>query len=79
MTVALHPPKNGVLAMVPAGAVADDVIFLDQGRLMAMPIGGRSRSVANIGSMPVADITIDATAIELLAGEPGTHDVRVGP
>lgn len=70
VTVALHPPKNGVLAMVPAGAVADDVIFLDQGRLMAMAIGGRSRSVANIGSMPVADITIDATAIELLAGEP---------
>ncbi len=70
VTVALHPPQNGVLAMVPAGAVADDVVFLDQGRLMAMAIGGRSRSVANIGSMPVADITIAATAIELLAGEP---------
>ena len=69
VTVALHPPQNGVLAMVPAGAVADDVIFLDQGRLMAMAIGGRSRFVANIGSTPVADITIDATAIELLAGE----------
>jgi alkylation response protein AidB-like acyl-CoA dehydrogenase len=69
VTVALHPPQNGVLAMVPAGAVADDVIFMDQGRLMAMAIGGRSRFVANIGSMPVADITIDGTAVELLAGE----------
>ncbi len=70
ITVALHPPRNGVLAMVPAGAVADDVIFMDQGRLMAMAVGGRGRSVANIGSMPVADITVDATATELLTGEP---------
>jgi alkylation response protein AidB-like acyl-CoA dehydrogenase len=69
VTVALHPPQDGILAMVPAGAVADDVIYLDQGRLMAMVIGGRSRTVANIGSMPVADITIDATAVELLTGE----------
>jgi alkylation response protein AidB-like acyl-CoA dehydrogenase len=69
MTVALHPPKNGVLSMVPAGAVADDVIFMDQGRLMTMATAGRSRSVANIGSMPVADVTIDATAVELGRGE----------
>ena len=28
-TLALHPPTGGVLSLVPAGAIADDVIFFD--------------------------------------------------
>jgi alkylation response protein AidB-like acyl-CoA dehydrogenase len=70
ITLALHPPKGGVLAMVPAGAVADEMIFMNEGRLMSMAIAGRHHPVANIGSMPVADVTIDATPVELLAGRP---------
>jgi alkylation response protein AidB-like acyl-CoA dehydrogenase len=69
VTVALHPPKNGILTMVPAGAVADDVIFMDHERLMTVPAAGHSQAVANIGSLPVADVTIDATAVELVQGE----------
>jgi len=65
-TIALHPPKRGVLALVPAGAVADEVIFFDGGRLMCMEIVDNRRAISNLGSMPVADIAIDSSAMELL-------------
>ncbi len=52
-TIALHPPKNGALALVPAGAVADEVVFLDHGdRLMCMEIADRAN--------PVVEHRIDA-------------------
>jgi alkylation response protein AidB-like acyl-CoA dehydrogenase len=68
-TIALHPPKKGVLALVPAGAVADEVIFFDGSRLMRTEIADHGRGVANIGSMPVADVAIDSVTVELLAGD----------
>jgi alkylation response protein AidB-like acyl-CoA dehydrogenase len=68
-TVALHPPKNGVLALVPAGAVADEVVFFHDGGLLCMKITDRRRPVANLGSMPVADVAVDPSAVELLSGE----------
>jgi alkylation response protein AidB-like acyl-CoA dehydrogenase len=67
-TIALLPPKNGVLGLVPAGAVADEVIFFEDGRLMCMEIADRGRSVSNIGSLPLADIGIDAAAVVLASG-----------
>ena len=67
-TIALHPPKSGELALVPAGAVADQVIFYDGGRLMCMEISDR-RVISNLGSMPVADITVDSSATELARGK----------
>jgi alkylation response protein AidB-like acyl-CoA dehydrogenase len=67
-TMALHPPQNGVLALVPAGAVADDVIFFDDGRLMSMEIADHRQPVSNIGAMPVADIGIDQSAVALASG-----------
>jgi len=63
-TVALHPPKSGVLALVPAGGVADEVIFCDGGRLLCMEIADR-HPISNLGSMPVADLTVNSSAIEL--------------
>jgi alkylation response protein AidB-like acyl-CoA dehydrogenase len=67
-TMALHPPSNGELTMVPAGSVADEVVFFDGGRLMCLEIMDHGRAVSNIGSMPVADIVIDSSAVELLGG-----------
>jgi alkylation response protein AidB-like acyl-CoA dehydrogenase len=69
ITIALHPPRAGVLSLVPGGSVADEVIFLDHGRLKCMPIADRVRPTPNTGSMPLADIAVDAAAVELVAGE----------
>jgi alkylation response protein AidB-like acyl-CoA dehydrogenase len=68
-TMALHPPKNGVLELVPAGAVADEVVFFHGGRLMGMEIADRGRPISNLGSMPVADIAVDSSAVALLSGD----------
>jgi len=56
-TVALHGPTNGSLKMVPAGAIADRVIFLDGDKIC---VGGTSQRVIieNLGSMPVADVSL---------------------
>ncbi|HEV3282114.1 MAG TPA: acyl-CoA dehydrogenase family protein [Acidimicrobiales bacterium] len=67
-TVALHPPSHGALALVPAGAIADEVVFFQGDRLMSLEIADQARPVSNLGSMPVADIAIDASAVELLSG-----------
>ncbi len=68
VTIALHPPKNANLALVPGGAVADDVIYFDGGRLMCMAISDRGHLISNTGSMPVADIDIDSSSIMLVSG-----------
>jgi alkylation response protein AidB-like acyl-CoA dehydrogenase len=67
-TFALHPPRNGTLALVPAGAVADEVIYFHDGRLMCMTISDRGHLISNTGSMPVADIGVDSSAVVLLSG-----------
>jgi alkylation response protein AidB-like acyl-CoA dehydrogenase len=69
ITIALHPPKKGVLALVPAGAVADEVIFFHGSQLMCMEIADNGRPISNLGSMPVADIAVESSAVELLSGE----------
>ena len=70
VTIALHPPHGGVLALVPAGSVADEVIFFDHGQLKCMAIVDRARPVPNTGSMPLADIAVDSAVGELVSGEP---------
>jgi alkylation response protein AidB-like acyl-CoA dehydrogenase len=72
VTVALHPPKNGVLTLVPSGAVADDVVYLDGDDLRLVVIGdaGKGRTaVKNIGTLPLADLTVP-TATTVLASGP---------
>ena len=58
-----------MLGLVPAGAVADEVVFFEGNRLMCMKIVDRGRRMSNFGSMPVADIPIDSGAVELESGE----------
>ncbi len=68
-TLALHPPRHGVLTMVPSGSVADTVVFADGGRLWSSAIGDARTTVDNLGSLPVADVEVGPGAV-LLASEP---------
>ncbi|KHO21230.1 acyl-CoA dehydrogenase family protein [Mycolicibacterium setense] len=56
------------LALVPAGAVADVVIALIGDRLVASPIRTRT-IVENLGTLPLADVEIDAEAVLLAEGD----------
>ncbi|OBF92197.1 acyl-CoA dehydrogenase [Mycobacterium sp. 852002-51163_SCH5372311] len=58
VTFAPRVGRGGQLRLVPAGAVADHVVALVEGRLLAVAIGTNRTAVANLASMPLADITI---------------------
>ena len=69
VTVALHPPRAGVAELVPAGAICDSLIVPADGRvLLVSPPGSARRSVANLGSAPLADVDVDE-GVELAAGD----------
>jgi len=68
VTLALHPPRNGVLGLVPSGAVADAIVFLDGDRLACVEPAGQRDRIATLGSMPVADVPIADTTVELAVG-----------
>ncbi len=70
ITVALHPPANGRLSMVPSGAVAHSVIYLDGEQLWLIEIVGARTPVDNLGSLPVADIDTGSASV-LLGSGPG--------
>jgi alkylation response protein AidB-like acyl-CoA dehydrogenase len=67
VTVALHGPREGTLRLVPAGAVADWVVYGDGGRLLSIDARLSRTTVANLGSLPVADVAVGAQ-VELAAG-----------
>jgi len=67
-TLALHPPRNGLLTMVPSGSVADTVLFADRGQLFSLAVGASATAVANLGSLPVADIAVGDDARLLASG-----------
>lgn len=67
VTLALRPVEGGIARLTPAGAVADHVVAYTGSDLLlvARPAAG---DVAVLGSMPLADVTIDATtATRMLA------------
>ncbi len=66
-TVALHPPRNGVLSLVPAGAVADSVVFVDRGQLWSAPAAKAGTAVTNLGCLPAADVPV-TDALRLASG-----------
>ncbi len=72
-SLALHPPRAGVLAMTPSGAVADAVVFVDQGRLWSTA-GVAGNAVANLGCLPVADVPVGDAPV-LLADRPGVDEL----
>jgi alkylation response protein AidB-like acyl-CoA dehydrogenase len=64
-------PRRGYgdsLKLVPAGAVADAVVAFVDGRVVAVPVAENRCPVTNLGSLPLADITIDDAAV-LAEGE----------
>jgi alkylation response protein AidB-like acyl-CoA dehydrogenase len=74
VTLALHPAgADGRAGLVPAGAVADSAIVLAGDRLVLTELGGEGvrRTVENLGSMPLADVSVAEVghgAEELVAG-----------
>ncbi len=78
VTVALHRARDGLLRLVPAGAVATRVLFLDDGRLQATAADAPRTGVDNLGSLPVADVAVTGSedlADGAVAGE--AHRVAV--
>jgi len=68
VTFAPREAQGPRLGMVPGGAVADYVVALVEGRLLAVPIGQNRAAVANLASMPLADIAVDDGSIVLADG-----------
>jgi alkylation response protein AidB-like acyl-CoA dehydrogenase len=68
VTLALRPPSGGVLSLVPAGAVADDILFFDGTSLRHIALEGDRRAVSTLGSLPVADIAVPGSTTELASG-----------
>jgi alkylation response protein AidB-like acyl-CoA dehydrogenase len=68
VTCALHPARNGHAGLVPAAAVADSAIVLDGDRLLLVPLDEARTPVENLGSMPVADVSVVSTAEVLASG-----------
>jgi alkylation response protein AidB-like acyl-CoA dehydrogenase len=58
VTLALHAPRGGTLRLVPGGAVADRVVFLDGDRLLQTAARGSVTPAANLGALPVADVAL---------------------
>src|SRR5690348_9447573 len=56
ITFAPRAARGVALGGVPAGAVADGVVALVDGRLVAVSAGEGRRAVENLSSLPVADI-----------------------
>jgi alkylation response protein AidB-like acyl-CoA dehydrogenase len=63
VTLSPRAPASGVLALVPAGAVATDVIVRDGDRLVALPIGDDRTRPENVGSQPLADVPADRSRL----------------
>jgi alkylation response protein AidB-like acyl-CoA dehydrogenase len=77
VSLSLHPARSGVAGLVPAGAVCDAVVVLEGDRLCLVPTPDeRRRPVANLGSAPLADITL-ASGGELAHGAAATDAFEV--
>jgi alkylation response protein AidB-like acyl-CoA dehydrogenase len=68
VTMAVHPARAGVAGLVPAGAICDALIVpVDDRLLLVSPSATARRTVANLGSAPLADVDVD-DGLELAAG-----------
>jgi alkylation response protein AidB-like acyl-CoA dehydrogenase len=68
VTLALHPPREGVARLTPAGAVCDSVVTFDGTRLSLAAVDPHGRGpVANLGCAPLADLRL-AGGVALATG-----------
>ena len=63
VTFAPRTAGGDLLRLVPAGAVADAVVAFVDGRVVAVPATENRRLVGNLGSLPLADVTIDDVVV----------------
>jgi alkylation response protein AidB-like acyl-CoA dehydrogenase len=68
ITLAVRPTAGERAPLVPAAAVADQAIVLVGDRLLLVPLAGNVTLVENLASMPLADVTLPADAVELASG-----------
>lgn len=61
--------RGGVLTLVPGGAVADAVVAHVGEQLLAVPIGEDRQCVQNLGSLPLADVTVGDGGVVLAEGD----------
>jgi alkylation response protein AidB-like acyl-CoA dehydrogenase len=62
VTLALAAADNQPSQLVPAGAIANAVLFLQQDRLMLLPLDSSRSALANLGTQPIALIDLTASA-----------------
>jgi len=70
MTLALQTVQAGVPQLVPAGAVADWVVCADDTGIYLVDLDTKSELAANLGTMPLAQLTLDLSRASLLADGP---------
>ncbi|HEX2212618.1 MAG TPA: acyl-CoA dehydrogenase [Mycobacterium sp.] len=68
VTFAPRPARGGALNLVPGGSVADAVVAMVDARLVAIPLTTNRCRVQNLGSLPLADVTVGGDAVVLAEG-----------
>lgn len=68
ITLALHPASGGRAPMLPAGAVAHAAVVPVDDRLVLVELEGHRTPVANLATMPLADVEVPADALVLAEG-----------
>lgn len=63
VSFAPRPGHGDLLPLVPAGAVADAVVAFADKRVVAVGVSGNRQPVQNLGTLPLADITLDDVKI----------------
>jgi alkylation response protein AidB-like acyl-CoA dehydrogenase len=79
VTLALHPAVDGRAPLLPAAAVADAAVVLVDDRLVLVDLDGRRTTVANLASMPLADVVVPDDAPVLAEGPAASvaHDAAL--
>lgn len=79
ITFAPRATRSDVAGLVPAGSIADDAVVLAGHRLLLVPLDGNRTIVENLGSMPLADVVVPASAVVLAEGDAAltAHDHAV--
>ena len=70
VAVALRTPTGGVAELVPAGAVATDVLVLRDQQLVVVPAGDDRVIPENVGCMPLADLPVPTSGGTVLSEGP---------
>lgn len=65
VTLAVRPARSRSAELVPAGAIAHDAIVSTGSKLLLVPATADRRIIANLGSLPLADLTLGDDTVVL--------------